>query len=415
MGAHSRPGLWKRVFAKGGTPAPVSDARTATDDGWLESLSGEEAGPVGRAAPVGDAAPVGRAGPVAGAVVGVTVDPLTGLPVLEDLLRHIDRCSGRASSLVLVDMDDFASYNQRWGREAGDEAIKAIAATLAACADGRAEVFRAGGDRFAAVVELGEGHDGSASAWAGAALAALAPLNASAAVVVLRAGYRAEAIVRDAEMTLLALKEAGGAMVGTHGPHVDEWARSRRHEVEDLARQVEELRLENRRLTESMILDPVTGLPNETAFEADHNQLDHRRRRSEDPYSVILAEIDHFQEYRQEMGEEAATEAIKAVAATIDRTVRGSDRTYRLGEADFAVLLPGAQMREAVAAAERVRIRVEKLDLAHRANPRGTVTVTLAAVGAGFRHKSTKEVMVELQDVLASGAAAGRNRVLWPL
>ena len=50
----------------------------------------------------------------------------------------------------------------------------------------------------------------------------------------------------------------------------------------------------------------------------------------------------------------------------------------------------------------------------HPANGPGVVTVTIAAVAAGFRHKTTKDMIAELQTLLAAGKQAGRNRVDWP-
>lgn len=182
-----------------------------------------------------------------------------------------------------------------------------------------------------------------------------------------------------------------------------------------LARQVEELRAENARLREAMLVDPRTGLPNAAAFDADHAQLDHRRRRSQDPYSVIVAQLDAFEAYREARGEDAAGEAVAEVARACARTVRGSDRTYQLGVNELAVLLPGAELREAVAAAERVRRQVEKLALPHPDLEAGVVTTTLAALAAGFRHHSTKEVMVEVQDLLRNAGPGRPNRVVWPI
>lgn len=340
---------------------------------------------------------------------------MTGLGRRDALLRHLSDMDGRPAALILFDMDDFGRYNEQWGREAGDDALRSVAATLASAAGDRGRVFRSGGDQFAAVLETGDDQRASASAWANQAVAALSPLSASGAVVALRQGGRPEATVRDGELTLVALKEAGGAMVGAHGPHVDEWARSRRHEVGALARQVEELQMENRRLSQSMLIDPHTGLANASAFDADHTQLDYRRRRSDDPYAVVLIELDYFEQLCVALGDEAGDRALEAVATTISRTVRGSDRAYTMGGHEFAVLLPGAQMREAVVAAERVRLRVEKLALPHPDNPSGVVTVTPAAMSAGFRHKTTKDVITELQDLLHDEADRNRNRVIWPL
>jgi diguanylate cyclase (GGDEF)-like protein len=404
--------------------APADRGAAPADDvgpsGLLEAGMGSGSGPTEGAAgaPIEPPPPVAAApsGPADGALVASeALDPLTGLARREALLGHLAEMDGKAAALILFDMDDFRRYNEQWGRQAGDDALRAIGATLAAAVGDRGRVFRSGGDQFAAVLETGLDQNSSASAWADQALAGLSPLSASGAVVVLRQGNRPEATVRDGELTLVALKEAGGAMVGTHGPHVDAWARSRRHEVDALARRVEDLQMENERLNQSMLIDTHTGLANASAFDADHSQLDYRRRRSDDPYAVVLIELDHFDQLCSALGDEAGAQALKEVAATVARTIRGSDRAYTMGGNELAVLLPGAQVREAVVAAERIRLRVEKLGRPHPDNPSGIVTVTLAAVAAGFRHKTTKDVMAEIHDLLHNGTVKNRNRVIWPL
>ena len=187
--------------------------------------------------------------------------------------------------------------------------------------------------------------------------------------------------------------------------------RAENHEV---LREVEDLRLENQQLLQAILVDPQSGLPNAAAFDADHALLEARRKRYEDDYAVIVADIDHFHAFNELFGEKAGKDLTRTVATTIGETVRQSDRTYRLGGEEFAVLLPGADVREAVGAAERIRTRVESMDMMHPGNGPGVVTVTIAALGAGFRHKAPKDMIAELQDLMVAGKRAGRNRVVWP-
>jgi diguanylate cyclase (GGDEF)-like protein len=191
-------------------------------------------------------------------------------------------------------------------------------------------------------------------------------------------------------------------------------AESLAEENDGLLREAEDLRLETQKLLQAILIDPQSGLPNAAAFDADHSQLDARRRRYEDTYAVLIADIDHFHTYNELFGEDAGHELTKLIATTIGQSVRQSDRTYRIGGEEFAVLLPGAELREAVTAAERVRETVESLQMLHPGNPLGVVTLTIAAIGAGFRHKAPKEMVSELQDLMVAGKRAGRNRVVWP-
>lgn len=390
VGRHSRPGFVSRLFGRG----PKNEPEVPFDTEVALSRAGAPPQVVVPTAPPGDRSP----------------DALTGLGRRAELLAAVGGISrsGPPSALVVIDLDHFLSYPV----DEADDVLRAVAKALRATATGRGSVFRTDRDEFAAVVEAPSEESGAA--WASRALQSLGPIAASAAVVMIEPNTRPESALRDAEMTMAALKEAGGGIVGAHGPHVDDWVRHRRHELDALTREVDELRSENERLRQAMLIDPRSGLPNVAAFDADHAQLDSRWRRSADSYSVLLTDIDYFDDFKEEFGSEAGLLALGAISRTIGRTVRGGDRTYRLGDEEFAVLLPGSELREAVAAAERIRLRVEKLAIEHPGSPTGLLSVSIAAVAIGHRHESTKDVLVELEDLLLAGTRVGRNRVIWP-
>ncbi|MFE2077292.1 GGDEF domain-containing protein [Streptomyces misionensis] len=86
-------------------------------------------------------------------------DPLSGLWTRAPFERRAARLLARHhAAVVLVDLDGFKALNDTFGHAAGDEAIRATAASLNdALAEKRGAVAaRLGGDEFAAVVPLEE-------------------------------------------------------------------------------------------------------------------------------------------------------------------------------------------------------------------------------------------------------------------
>ncbi|MEZ4415186.1 MAG: diguanylate cyclase [Gemmatimonadota bacterium] len=85
-------------------------------------------------------------------------DPLTGLlnrRGLEDdaeaLLASASE-EGRGLGLLFLDLDGFKTINDTWGHEAGDQALKTVAARLVRCLRVEDLIARIGGDEFVALV-----------------------------------------------------------------------------------------------------------------------------------------------------------------------------------------------------------------------------------------------------------------------
>jgi diguanylate cyclase (GGDEF)-like protein/PAS domain S-box-containing protein len=85
-------------------------------------------------------------------------DQLTGLPnrimlrtALNSLLDLIPRSDGRATSIAIIDLDDFKNINNTLGQSIGDQLLKEVGRRLTVMADGIAQIYRVGGDEFALV------------------------------------------------------------------------------------------------------------------------------------------------------------------------------------------------------------------------------------------------------------------------
>ena len=81
-------------------------------------------------------------------------DPLTGLLNRRSLIPRIsnlyDDCQkyGRDMACVLFDISNFRDVNERYGMQAGDEALVAIANQLTQCFRASDDIFRFSGDKF---------------------------------------------------------------------------------------------------------------------------------------------------------------------------------------------------------------------------------------------------------------------------
>ena len=103
--------------------------------------------------------------------------------------------------------------------------------------------------------------------------------------------------------------------------------------------------------------DPLTGLLNRRAFEERVERELARTRRSDEPFSLLLMDVDRFKELNDRFGHAAGDDALTTLAGTLGGAVRGADTVARIGGDEFAVLLPGTDAEGAREAADRLVAR----------------------------------------------------------
>lgn len=153
-----------------------------------------------------------------------THDPLTGLPnralFAERLAQALDRARvrGTSAAVLYVDLDDFKQVNDRFGHEAGDRLLVAVAERLRTVARGGDTVARLGGDEFAVLLEDLDGESGAKAVGDRLAARLRAPVRlkgeavsarASVGIAMARPGVVPDELLRQSDAAMYAAKRAG--------------------------------------------------------------------------------------------------------------------------------------------------------------------------------------------------------------
>lgn len=131
------------------------------------------------------------------------------------------------------------------------------------------------------------------------------------------------------------------------------------------------------------------------------------------PLSLIICDIDHFKKYNDTYGHEPGDECLKQVAQTIDKMLRRpGDFCARYGGEEIVIILPNTHGEGALEVAERLRLRVENLNIEHKASSsHNSVTISLGLATDYASNPSYEEVIRKADEALYRAKANGRNRV----
>ncbi|MFC0250605.1 sensor domain-containing diguanylate cyclase [Massilia consociata] len=177
----------------------------------------------------------------------------------------------------------------------------------------------------------------------------------------------------------------------------------------------EHLQDRNRELTVLATNDGLTGIANRRHLEDTLRLELNRAARSGEPVSMILMDVDFFKKYNDRYGHVAGDDCLRQVAAALRNGLgRPTDLAARYGGEEFAVVLPGTGQVGARYVAERLRLAIMDLGVAHADNPPGVATISAGVCTLHATPAATgdPEAFVRQADALLYRAkATGRNRV----
>jgi diguanylate cyclase len=157
------------------------------------------------------------------------------------------------------------------------------------------------------------------------------------------------------------------------------------------------------------LTDPLTGLPNRREF---NERLEERMagwRRRGDVFSLLLLDVDHFKQLNDRHGHLAGDMMLTMLGRTLRSVLRRDDSVARFGGEEFAMILPGTTLQQAIGAVPKVQEAAARAVVTHGSE---SLRITLSGGLATIQRGETNESLIARADsALYAAKAAGRNCV----
>jgi diguanylate cyclase len=177
-----------------------------------------------------------------------------------------------------------------------------------------------------------------------------------------------------------------------------------------LQQEIDQLRRSVARAENEARTDPLTGAANRGAFDEELARRCELAASRGEPFSLVLADIDHFKKINDTYGHPVGDRVLTAFAEFLRARVRKTDLIARYGGEEFGVILPGATLRPALRKARKLIEELARSDWAVDATTKLRFT---ASMGVAAWHDGDDSVgMLERVDrALYRAKHEGRNRV----
>lgn len=181
----------------------------------------------------------------------------------------------------------------------------------------------------------------------------------------------------------------------------------------ELKRTHEQLASANARLSELVNEDGLTKVANRRFLDQKLFELISWHGRNNLPMTMVMIDVDHFKAFNDSYGHLEGDRCLQSIAAELKMTFsRAGELVARYGGEEFVVLLSHCDKTRAVKECERLKQRVQLLEIPHVQSPTSEwVTVSQGMVSWIPTGLETPDNMYQIVDkVLYKAKAQGRNR-----
>jgi diguanylate cyclase (GGDEF)-like protein len=158
------------------------------------------------------------------------------------------------------------------------------------------------------------------------------------------------------------------------------------------------------------VRDQLTGLLNRRGFNEYGEKAFSAAQRNGTPLSVVMTDIDRFKYINDRYGHAAGDTALAHFAELVAEGRRREDVIARVGGEEFALLLPGTDLRDAMALADQLckKVGSTPMDLTDIGLP---MTSSFGVASISERDTGLDDMVRRADRALYRSKRAGRNQV----
>jgi diguanylate cyclase len=315
-------------------------------------------------------------------------------------------------ALMMVDIDRFKDFNDRYGHQAGDVVLRDVASTIEMAIRETDFVARYGGEEFCAVLpgasvdsarEIAERVRNLIETSHFQFTRLKLKTTVSVGVAMIMDEENAASLIQRCDGALYASKEAGRNCAHFHNGCDNE----RFGEGQAIA---EYNRQDDHRTGvggNDAYFDGDTGLPTRQVFLEELARRTAEAHRYQGTLAVWLVELDGYSDIH-DRDKRAAQKAVNSVGKLLRAGLRKPDLVARFDDGQFAVLMPSTPLNNLLVPAQRIIAQISRYaDLEYRWLAT-TISIGAAAIAPG---DSAANLLERAQSELESAVVQGGNRL----
>ncbi|MEO8809897.1 MAG: diguanylate cyclase [Rhodanobacter sp.] len=156
--------------------------------------------------------------------------------------------------------------------------------------------------------------------------------------------------------------------------------------------------------------DDLTGAFNRRAVLSRLDEAVLGARREKHPLALLFLDLDHFKTLNDTHGHAAGDRCLQGIVQALSHELRADDWLGRYGGEEFVIVLPGATRQSAEQIGERMRSRVESLELLANGHAL-QITISVGVAGLLDQHDTAAALIERADAALYCAKSAGRNRL----